>query len=73
LDRRFIIITSFASFGLVLGCLLFSSGCDESKTTGTQVQISPEVKAQLEDVRSAQKEIRAERKAERGAGRGKRK
>jgi hypothetical protein len=70
LDRRFIVITVLASFGLALGSVLLSSGCsDESKTTGTQVQISPEVKEQLDDMRSAQKEVRAERKAERAAGR----
>jgi hypothetical protein len=75
LHPRRIGFTIISSTGLVLGCLFFlSSGCGgDSKTTGTQVQISPEVKAELDDMRSAQKEVRAERKAEKAAARQKRK
>ena len=48
-------------------------GCgDESKTTGTQLQISPEVKAEMNDMGAAQKEARAERKQERAEARNKR-
>ena len=73
MKRRYIVIGVFNSFALAVGCVLLSSGCgDESKTTGTQVQISPEVKAELDDMKSVQQEIRAERKAERAAGRPKR-
>jgi hypothetical protein len=61
-----------ASGGLGLICLGLSGGCsDDSKTTGTQLQISPEVKAEIEDMKSAQKELRAERKAKRAGARGK--
>jgi hypothetical protein len=50
--------------GLGIACLAFSGGCgDDSKTTGTQVQMSPAVKAEIVDMKSAQKELRAERKA----------
>ena len=64
--------TLAASFGLGLICLGLSGGCgDDSKTTGTQLQISPEVKAEIDDMKSEQKELRAERKAKRGGARGK--
>jgi len=69
--RRFIIIL-LATIVLGLGSLALLSGCgDDSKTTGTQVQISPERKAAIKDMREAQKEVRAERKAERAAGKNK--
>jgi hypothetical protein len=69
--RRFL-VTSVPSFGLGLVCLCLSGGCgDDSKTTGTQIQISPEVKAELNDMRAAQKEVRAERKREREEARAK--
>ncbi len=65
--RRILIILS-ATVGLGLGCLALLSGCgDDSKTTGTQVQISPETKAAIKDMRTAQKEVQAERKQERQA------
>jgi hypothetical protein len=58
----------FVPFGF--GAAVFLSGCgDDSKTTGTQLEMSPEVKAELDDMKSAQKEVRAERKAERAAQR----
>jgi hypothetical protein len=47
-----------------LGCFALFGGCgDDSKTSGTQVQMSPAVKAEINDMKSAQKEIMAERKA----------
>jgi hypothetical protein len=68
LHPRRIVGLVFASGGLVLGCLGLLGGCgDDSKTTGTQVQMSPEVKAQLDDMKSAQQSQRAERKQERGS------
>jgi len=71
LHLRRIVIIVIASGGLGLGCLSLLSGCaDESKTTGTQLQMSPEVKAEIEDMRSAQKEVQAERKRERGQRKG---
>jgi hypothetical protein len=70
--RRFVIIV-IASGGFGLGCLFLFGGCgDDSKTTGTQVEISPAVKAELDDMKSAQQEVRAERKQQRASGRGKR-
>ena len=49
--------------GVGLLCLCLSGGCgDDSKTTGTQVQISPEMRAELDDMKAVQKEVRAERK-----------
>ncbi len=52
-----------------LGCLLPLTGCDDSKTSGTQVQLSPEVKADINDMKSAQKELRDERNAAAKKGR----
>jgi hypothetical protein len=64
--RRFIITVFFG--GLGLGSFFVFGGCsDESRTTGTQLQISPEVKEEIDDMKSAQKEQRAERKKERDA------
>jgi hypothetical protein len=70
--RRFFIRVIFAS-GLGLVGLGLMGGCDDgSRTTGTQLQISPEVKAQMDEIKSAQKDIRAERKQERAEARKKR-
>jgi hypothetical protein len=70
LHPRRIVITVITSGGLGLGCLFLLGGCgDDSKTTGTQLQISPEVKAELDDMRSAQKDVRAERKQEKAEAR----
>jgi hypothetical protein len=71
--RRFIITILFG--GLAFGSFFAIGGCgdDESKTTGTQLQISPAVKEELDDMKSVQKEQRAERKKERDAAKGKRK
>ena len=60
------LVTVVASCGLVLGSLSLLGCGDDSKTTGTQLQMSPEVKAELKDMASAQKEERAARKKERG-------
>ena len=72
MDTRRSLVTLAASFGLGLICLGLSGGCaDDSKTTGTQLKISPEVKAEIDNMKSAQKELRAERKAKRGRAQGK--
>jgi hypothetical protein len=63
-SRRFF-VTLVPSLGLGLVCLCLSGGCDDSKTTGTQLQMSPEVKAEINDMKAAMKEQRAERKRER--------
>jgi hypothetical protein len=70
LRPRRTLITLIASCPLGLGCLLLLGGCGgDSKTTGSQLQISPEVKAELDDMKSVQKEERAARKAERAGQR----
>jgi hypothetical protein len=52
LRRIVIIIVAFAGFG----CFTLLGGCaDETKTTGTQLEFSPEVKAQIDDMRGAMK------------------
>jgi hypothetical protein len=53
------------SGGLGLGCLGLCGGCsDESKTTGTQLQLTPEdrevLKGAMKGRRAAQQEERAE-------------
>jgi len=64
-SRRIISIVT-ASGGLVLGCLLLLGGCsDESKTTGTQLQLSPEDKAKIEDMRGVMKGQKAALRQER--------
>jgi hypothetical protein len=64
MDSRRIVITVVAFGGLGIGCIPLLSGCsDDSKTTGTQVQMSPAVKAEIEDMKSTQKELMAERRA----------
>jgi hypothetical protein len=58
--RIAIILMSLGAFG----CFFLLAGCgDDSKTSGTQLQISPAVKAEINDMKSAQKEIMAERRA----------
>jgi hypothetical protein len=73
LPRKSIGSTLFtAAAGLAAGLvsLTLLGGCgDESKTTGTRLEISPEVKAQMDEIKAAQKDIRAERKQERAEGR----
>jgi hypothetical protein len=65
----FISFIFFWAFGF--GCLFVLAGCgDESKTTGTQLQMSPEVKAEIEDMRSVQQQERALRRQERAGRRG---
>jgi hypothetical protein len=49
------IVTIVIAFG-GLGCLTLLGGCaDETKTTGTQLEFSPEVKANIEEYRGAMK------------------
>jgi hypothetical protein len=49
------------------GGLFLAAGCsDDSKTSGTQLQMSPAVKAEIVDMKTAQKEVMAERKAAKG-------
>jgi hypothetical protein len=49
------------------GCLFLAAGCsDDSTKSGTQLQISPAVKAEINDMKAAQKELMAERKAAAG-------
>jgi hypothetical protein len=61
---RRIVIIFIGTAVLALGSLSLMSGCDNSKTSGTQVQMGPEMKAAIKDMREAQKEVRAERKQE---------
>ncbi len=69
LRRIAIILMSLCGFG----CLFLLAGCsDDSKTTGTQLQMSPAVKAEINDMKSAQKEIMAERRAAAAAKKGRR-
>ena len=69
------IIRSVIASGLVgLGFVCIQGGCgDDSRTTGSQLRISPEVKAEMDDMRAAQKDVRAERKQEKAAGKVKKK
>jgi len=70
LQPRRIAIIVIASGGLGLGCLCLLGGCgDESKTSGTQVQISPADKAIDESVRGEMKKQRGETKKEQGKDR----
>jgi len=65
LHPRRIVTTVVASGGLALGCLCLLGGCsDETKTTGTQVQLTPKDKAEIEDMRAAMKGQRATVKQE---------
>jgi len=70
--RRLITIV-IISGGLGLGCLLVPGCGDESKTTGTQLQLTPADKAEIEGMRGAMKGQKAELKQERAEGRNKRK
>jgi hypothetical protein len=64
LHRRRLLSIAVTSSGL--GCLALLSGCtDESKTGGTQVQLTPKDKAEIEDMRAAMKGHRVEVKQER--------
>lgn len=55
-----------ASGGLGLGSLALLGGCaDESKTTGTQLQLTPADQAAIDDMRAAMKGHRAAQKQER--------
>jgi len=65
LHPRRILTTVIASGGLGLGCLSLFGGCaDETKTTGTQLQLTPADRAQIEDMRAAMKGHRVEQKQE---------
>jgi hypothetical protein len=56
------IVTIVIAFG-GLGCLSLFGGCaDETKTTGTQLEWSPEVKADMDSMRGAMKERKKELK-----------
>jgi len=66
LQPRRIAIIIVASGGLGFGCLSLLGGCgDDSRTTGTQVQLTPEDKDLLKDMRGVMKDQRAAQKAER--------
>jgi hypothetical protein len=53
-------------FILAILCPFLLAGCgDDSRTTGTQVQISEEAKAQIKDMRNMYKENKGMRKAAR--------
>jgi hypothetical protein len=61
-----IVTIVIAAGGIGLGCLSLLCGCgDESKTTGTQLQLTPQDKAMIEDMRSVMKTERAAQKRER--------
>ena len=61
--RRFITMV-LASGAVGLGCL-FQVGCgDDSKTTGTQLQLTEQDRADIENMRSAMKGQRATQKQE---------
>lgn len=63
-----------ASGGFGLICLALLGGCsDESKKTGTQLQLTPADQAALDDMRGAMKENRAAQKQEQIADRKERK
>ena len=65
---RRILILFVATVGL--GCLSLLGGCgDDSKTTGTQVQLSAKDKAEIEGMRGTMKEQRADLKQERAQDR----
>src|SRR5690242_3296801 len=59
------------SLGLIMVFIVFGCG-DESRTTGTQLQLSPAAKAEQQEIRKAMQEQRAEMKAARLKARGKR-
>ena len=62
MHSRRIVIILMALGGL--SPLLPLGGCgDDSKTSGTQVQMSPAAKADIDDMKAVMKERRAEKKA----------
>jgi len=66
LQPRRIATIVIASGGLGLGCLSLLGGCgDESRTTGTQVQLTPEDRSLIDSMKGAMKGQRAAEKAER--------
>jgi hypothetical protein len=60
--RRF--VTLFASAGFGVGCLFVAGCADETKTTGTQVQLTEKDKADIEAMRGAMKGRRTAEKQE---------
>jgi hypothetical protein len=65
LHPRRIVTTLVASGGFALACLSLLGGCaDETKTTGTQLQLSEKDKDIMEGARAAMKGQRAARKQE---------
>jgi len=65
LHPRRILIVTISSCVLGIGSLCLLGGCnDEYRTTGTQVQLTPEDKAEIEGMRAAMKQRRAEEKQE---------
>jgi len=68
LQPRRIATIIIVSGGLGLGCLCMLGGCaDETRTTGTQLQISPERKAMFGDMQKEMKKEKAELKSDRAA------
>ena len=66
---RRILTIAIASGGLALGCVSMLGGCsDESRTTGTQVQLTPEKKAEIESMRGVMRGQKATAKQEQTAG-----
>jgi hypothetical protein len=55
--------------GVGIGCLPQLGCSDDSKTTGTQLQLSEKDKAEIDGMRAAMKEQRAARKQEQKKGR----
>jgi hypothetical protein len=61
-----IVTVVIASGGIGLGCLALLGGCaDESKTSGTQLELSPADRAAIDGMREAMKGRRAAAKQER--------
>jgi len=50
-----------------LGCISIVGCGDDSRTSGTQLQMSPEAKAEIEDMRSIMQQEKAERTKSRTA------
>jgi hypothetical protein len=70
LHPRRIVISVLASGALGLGCLSLLGGCgDETRTTGTQLKMSDEAKAQIKDMRDMYKQEKGLRKdTDKGSG-----
>jgi hypothetical protein len=63
MPRLRVTLPSFCA--LAVGLSLLQTGCgDDSKTSGSQLQMSPEAKAQIQDMRDMYKENKGMRKAE---------